>query len=164
MSELDLTALHGMHDVLRREAIGLTRSTFRPGHDPRRVLPWRLFKQSLRLHFAAEDRALWPPLRRRLARRPDRLTLLEALEAEHAALEEVIDVIDELHANPGIDAGIGGLRDLTDSLVTGLAGHLKHEEDGAFPLIRQVLTARQWGRFTDLHTWPAGLGHWDAAP
>ncbi|GAT64395.1 hemerythrin [Planomonospora sphaerica] len=164
MSELDLTALHGMHDALRREVVRLTRFAFRAGPDPRRVLRWRQFERSLRLHFAAEDRALWPPLRRSLAHRPDRLTLLEALEAEHTALEELIDVIDELHAHPGIDLGIGGLGDLTDSLVTGLTGHLEHEEDAVLPLIRQVLTARQWARFTRLHTRPTDLGHWDAAP
>lgn len=164
MSDLDLTALHGMHDALRREVIRLTRFTPRTNQDPRRVLRWRLFKQSLRLHFAAEDRALWPPLRRSLAHRPDCLTVLEALEAEHAALEELIDVIDRLHDHPGIDAGIGGLGDLTDSLVTGLTGHLEHEEDTALPLIRQVLTVRQWTSFTSLHTCPTGLGHRDATP
>ncbi|MBG0823564.1 hemerythrin domain-containing protein [Planomonospora sp. ID91781] len=123
---------------------------------------WRPFKQSLRLHFAAEDRALRPPLRRSLAHRLDLLTPLEVMEAEHAALEELIDVIDELPAHPDVDAAIGGLGDLTNSLVTGLTGHLKHE-DAALPLIRQVLTARQWARFTRLHTWPTGLGHGAAA-
>ncbi|WP_344862235.1 hypothetical protein [Planomonospora alba] len=135
MSELDLRALHGMHDMSRREVIRLTRFTFRTGQDSRCVLGRRLFKQSLRLHFAAEDRALRPPLHRSLAHRPDLLMPLEAMEAERAALEELIDVIDELHAHPGADAGIGGLGDLTNSLVTGLTGQLKHE-DAALPLIR----------------------------
>ncbi|MEV4116132.1 hemerythrin domain-containing protein [Nonomuraea sp. NPDC049695] len=162
MSELDMTAVYGMHDALRREVIQLSRLTVRLGQDPRRDLRWRRFKQSLRRHFAAEDQALWPPLRRSLAHRADRLTLLEALEAEHAALEELIDAIDELHADT--EAGLGGLGDLTDSLVTGLTGHLKHEEDTALPLIGQTLTARQWARFTRLHTRPAGLDRWSATP
>jgi hypothetical protein len=34
MSELDLTALYGMHDVLRREVIQLSRLTVRAGQDP----------------------------------------------------------------------------------------------------------------------------------
>jgi hypothetical protein len=66
------------------------------------------------------------------------------LEAEHVALEELIDAIDELHA----DAGLGGLGDLTDSLVPGLTGHLKHEEDAALRLIRRTLTARRWASFS----------------
>jgi iron-sulfur cluster repair protein YtfE (RIC family) len=163
MSELDMTVLYGMHDALRREVTQLTRLTVRVGQDPRRVPLWRLFRQSLRCHFAAEDQALWPPLRRTLAHRPDHLALLEALEAEHAALEELVDAIDELHADAGL-SGLGGLGDLTDSLVTGLTGHLKHEEDAALPLIRQALTARQWARFIHLHTRPTGLDRWSPTP
>ncbi|MEQ4724663.1 hemerythrin domain-containing protein [Nonomuraea sp. B19D2] len=149
MGELDVTAMYGMHEALRWEVTRLARLTVQVGHDPRRVLRWRLFKQSLRCHFAAEDEALWPPLRRAMAHRPEALTLLEAVEAEHAALDELIDAIDE--APTHADARPGGLGDLTDSLVTGLTGHLRHEEAAVLPLIRQALTPPQWAYFTHLH-------------
>ncbi|MQY07088.1 hemerythrin domain-containing protein [Actinomadura macrotermitis] len=74
--------------------------------------------------------ALWPALRETLADRPDELALLEAMEAEHAAVDEVIAVIGTALADPGAPLG-----DLIDSLYTGLNGHLKHEEDQTLPLI-----------------------------
>ena len=51
------------------------------------------FKQALRIHHTAEDRALWPPMRRALAGRPGDLALLEAMEAEHAGIDQLITTI-----------------------------------------------------------------------
>ncbi|QKG18708.1 hypothetical protein ACTIVE_0342 [Actinomadura verrucosospora] len=38
-----------------------------------------------------------------------------------------------------------------DALVTGLSGHLKHEEDQALPLIRAVAIPQQWAHFGQIH-------------
>lgn len=153
MSDLDLTAMYAMHDALRRELAHLDRITTRASPAARQVLAtavgWQLFKKALHIHHTAEDDALWPPLRENLAGSPDDLALLEAMEAEHAAIDPLIEAIDALHADP--DADPARLGDLVDSLAAGLAGHLKHEEDAALPLIQRTLTAEQWAHFGQVH-------------
>ncbi|MFF9869643.1 hemerythrin domain-containing protein [Streptomyces sp. NPDC013953] len=150
---IDLTVMWAMHDALRRELAHLDRITTAADRDTRRVLAtaagWRMFKQALHAHHSAEDDALWPALRRSLAGHPPELALLEALEAEHAAIRSVIEAIDAALADPQVAPA--QLGDLTDALTTGLAGHLTHEEGGALPLIQRVLTAEQWVRFGHVH-------------
>jgi quinol monooxygenase YgiN len=153
---LDLTAMYAMHHALRREAAHLARVTVRVGDDPGRILPaavgWQLFKQALRIHHTAEDRALWPPMRRALAGRPGDLALLEAMEAEHAGIDQLIATIDASITN--LDAV--RLGDLVDALVVGVCGHLDHEEQRALPLIQATVTAGQWQRFGHTHAELAG--------
>jgi hemerythrin-like domain-containing protein len=150
---LDMTAMYAMHDALRRELEHIARVTVRIDDDPRHVLRtavgWQLFKRSLRIHHGAEDAMLWPALRRQLADRPDDLVLLEAMEAEHAAIGQVIATVDELLTDPEADQV--RLGDLTDSLVTGVHGHLTHEEQAAVPLIERTLTTAQWAAFEQVH-------------
>jgi iron-sulfur cluster repair protein YtfE (RIC family) len=148
---LDLTTMHAVHGALRRELEQLARVAV--SDDPRHVLRtapgWQLFTRTLHSHHSAEDEVLWPALRRRLADRPDDLVALEALEAEHAALGEVVATIDALLADPPVDPF--RLGDLLDSLVTGLRGHLCHEEEAAIPLITTVLTPQRWADFERVH-------------
>ncbi|MFD1077396.1 hemerythrin domain-containing protein [Longispora fulva] len=149
----DLTLMGAMHDALRREAGRLAGVTARVDVDPRTVLRaavgWELLKTALRVHHSAEDEALWPALRRGLAGRPADLALLEVMEAEHDAIDQVVEAVDEALAGPEI--GSHHLGDLTDSLVTGLLGHLRHEEEQALPLIRAVITPGQWAYFGQVH-------------
>jgi iron-sulfur cluster repair protein YtfE (RIC family) len=153
MGDLDMTAMHVMHDALRRELEPLARVTVRIDDDPRIVLRtavgWQLFKTSLHAHHGAEDEALWPALRANLADRPDDLALLEVMEAEHGAVDEVIAAIDALLTDP--EASLDCLGDLVDSLAVGLTGHLKHEEDQTIPLIQAVATPQQWFHFGQVH-------------
>ncbi|GAA2418653.1 hemerythrin domain-containing protein [Nonomuraea africana] len=150
---LDLSVMYLMHDALRREAQHLARATARADRDPQTVLGttagWQLFKTALRVHHTAGNDVLWPGLRRSLAGRPGDLMPLEVLEAEHDAIEQVIDVIDAALAGP--EAGADQLGDLTDSLATGVIGHLRHEEDQTVPLILTVTTGGQWERFKQIH-------------
>ncbi|WP_426513572.1 hemerythrin domain-containing protein [Dactylosporangium sp. McL0621] len=153
---LDLTAMYAMHHALRRQAAHLARLTVRVGDDPGRIRPaaagWQLFKRALRIHHTAEDRALWPPMRRALAGRPGDLVLLEAMEAEHAGIDQLITTIDAAVA----DLDAVGLGDLVDALVVGVCGHLDHEERRALPLIQATVTAGQWQRFEHIHAALAG--------
>jgi len=103
----------------------------------------------LHVHHTAEDDALWPALRETLAQRPDELALLAAMEAEHAAIDEVIQAIETALTDPG--SGLDRLADLADSLVIGLNGHLKHEEDQALPLIQAFAAPQQWAHFGQVH-------------
>ncbi|MEU6899575.1 hemerythrin domain-containing protein [Streptomyces virginiae] len=150
---IDLTVMYAMHDALRRELAHLDRITTAADRDPRHVLPtaagWKLFKAALRAHHTAEDEALWPSLRQGLAGRPKDLALVEVMEVEHAAIEPVVRAIDDALADPGLGPLLPG--QLIDALTRGLAGHLEHEENGALPLIRQVLTAEQSARLCRAH-------------
>ena len=151
---LDMTTMYATHDALRRQAGHLARVTTRVDGDPRAVLRaaagWDLFRTRLHVHDTAEDQVLWPVLRRALAGSPADLTLLEAMEAEHAALGQVVEAIGAALAHAEI--GMDRLGDLTDSLVTGLTGHLRHEEDQLLPVIQAVITQERWAHFEQIHT------------
>ncbi|QDQ15455.1 hemerythrin domain-containing protein [Streptomyces spectabilis] len=149
---LDMTVTYAMHHALRRELRLLAQATTRAGPDPRDVLRtagWQLFRTALHAHHSAEDDALWPSLRQALRSHPLSLTRLEAIEAEHAALARLLETIDQALADP--DAGLDLCGELTGSLVTGLRGHLHHEEEAVFPLVQSVLSEEQWEQFGRVH-------------
>lgn len=147
--KLDMTAMHAAHDALRRELEFLARATARIDDDPRRILGtaigWELLKKSLHLHHTAEDEGLWPAMREAAADHPDDLALPAAMQAEHEAIDPLIDAIDAALADR--EAGSQRLGDLTGALAVGLTGHLKHEEDEALPLIQAIVTEQQWQHF-----------------
>ncbi|WP_030683107.1 hemerythrin domain-containing protein [Streptomyces sp. NRRL B-1347] len=150
--QFDMTVTYAMHNALRRELRLLDRATVRAGPDPRNVLRtagWQLFRRALHAHHSAEDDALWPALRQALHGRPLSLVRLEAIEVEHAALARLLEAIDQALADP--DAGLPLFGELTGSLVTGLRGHLRHEEEAVFPLVQAVLSKEQWERFGRVH-------------
>lgn len=148
-SRLDMTAMYAAHDALRRELELLARTAARVDDDPRRILGtavgWELFKKSLHVHHTAEDEALWPAMREAAADHPDDLALLAAMEAEHEAIDPLIEAVDAALADR--ESGPQRLGDLTDALAVGLTGHLKHEEDEALPLIQAIVTEQQWQHF-----------------
>ncbi|MEW1914859.1 hemerythrin domain-containing protein [Kitasatospora sp. NPDC085895] len=150
---LDMTVTRTVHNALRRElrhlahAVAHHRPAARP--DLRSAPGWHLFITALHVHQSAEDDALWPPLRRALAGRPLDLTRVEAIEAEHRALSALVDSITEVRTDT--EAGPGLLLDLTASLITGLDGHLDHEESAVLPLAQALLTQDQWDDFERAH-------------
>jgi iron-sulfur cluster repair protein YtfE (RIC family) len=145
-SKLDMTMMYAAHDALRQDLELLARTAARVDDDPRRILGaavgWELLKKSLHLHHTAEDEALWPVLREAAADRPDDLALLAAVEAEHQAVDPLLEAIDAAPADR--ESGPQRLGDVTDALAAALTGHLKHEEDEALPLIQALLTEEQW--------------------
>jgi hypothetical protein len=158
--KLDMTMMYAMHDALRRELVRIARITARADDDPRHILSaaagWEMFKTYLRVHHTAEDVAVWPAMQRVLADRPDDLVLLDAMEAEHAAIDPLLEAIDAALADR--DAGPERLGGLVDGLVTGLTGHLTHEETQALPLIDATLTEQEWQRFGAQHGNRIGAG------
>ncbi|HTF09601.1 MAG TPA: hemerythrin domain-containing protein [Asanoa sp.] len=149
MSNLDMTAMYAAHAALRRDLELIARTTSRVDDDPRRILRaaagWTLFKKALDLHHTAEDEALWPQMRATAADRPDDLALLDAMEAEHDAIDPLVEAIDAAVADQ--DAGPGRLGGLTDALAACLSGHLRHEEAEALPLMQEIATEQQWQHF-----------------
>jgi hemerythrin-like domain-containing protein len=150
---LDMTLMYAMHSALRRELEYIARITAGTDDDPRRILAsaagWATFKKALHVHHSTEDDALWPVMRQARAGRPDDLALLAAMEAEHAAIDPLIEAIDAALADR--DTGPGQLGDRTDALAAALRGHLKHEEDQALPLIQATVTPQQWQHFGAVH-------------
>ncbi|MFE4631986.1 hemerythrin domain-containing protein [Streptomyces sp. NPDC056773] len=148
-----MTVTYAMHNALRRELHCLARATARTDPDPRNVLRtalgWKLFRSALHAHQTAEDDVLWPSLRQALHGRPLSLARLEAIEAEHAALARLLEEIDRALADP--DAGPDLFGELSSSLVTGLRGHLRHEEEAVFPVVQAILSEEQWERFERAH-------------
>jgi hemerythrin-like domain-containing protein len=151
--KLDMTMMLAIHDALRRELERIARVTARADDDPRRVLRtaagWGMFKDFLRVHHTSEDIALWPVMRRLLAGHPDDLALLDAMEAEHAVIDPLLAVVDDALLDR--DHGADRLGGLVDALVTGLSGHLRHEEAEGLALIDATLTGEQWSDFAKVH-------------
>jgi iron-sulfur cluster repair protein YtfE (RIC family) len=92
---LDMTYMYVFHDALRRDLERIARFTARGSDDPSRMLRsaagWEMFKKYLRIHHQAEDDAVWPVMYQVLADRPDDLALLDAMEAEHGAIDPLLD-------------------------------------------------------------------------
>jgi hypothetical protein len=132
--EIDMTIMYAFHDALRRDLD-------RVGQMEHRSDGWDLFETLLRVHHTAEDDALWPVVRERVAGRADRLALLDEMAAEHAALEPLLDLVDDAwdHGATAPEA--------TADLSAKLREHLSHEERAALPLIDETLTVEQWMHF-----------------
>jgi hypothetical protein len=110
---------------------------------------WQMFKDYLHVHHGCEDDVLWPAMEKTLSDRPDDLALLAALEAEHAAIDPLLDAIDATLANT--TSPTERLSDLTDALATTLNAHLRHEEGEGLALIDATVTDEQWQDFGQEH-------------
>ncbi|MCF2527963.1 hemerythrin domain-containing protein [Yinghuangia soli] len=150
----DMTMMFAIHDALRRELEQILRITERADDDPRHILHaaagWELFKHYLHIHHGAEDDVLWPAVTEALADRPDDLAVIEAMEAEHAAVDPGIAFFDAAIADPSTRPE--KLAAIADRLHSGLGGHLRHEEDEALAIIDDVATPGLLARFGAEHT------------
>lgn len=138
--EVDFTMMYAAHDAFARH---LDRIADLLGHgDSRVVAAWEMFAKQLHTHHTAEDESLWPVLRAAIAS-PAELAVLEAMEAEHAQLDPAVNRIQaQLTAGHGSDAA-----DSVRELATGLARHMRHEENDALPLIDAYLGKAGWAAF-----------------
>jgi hemerythrin-like domain-containing protein len=145
----DMTMMYVMHDALRRELERIARVTARPDDDPTHVLRtaagWEMFKSYLHVHHTAEDDLLWPPMRTALADDSDGVAVLDAMEAEHSAIDPLLAAIDAALADR--HAGPQRLGELTDALATALRTHLDHEEAEGLALIDATVTGERWEAF-----------------
>lgn len=145
--EADLTIMLAAHAAFRRDVARLARATAATASlsDPtgRAAVNagWETFKRQLHLHHTAEDTLIWPALRQRLAHSEHAQSVLDAMEAEHATIDPLLDAVDEVFGQAGQP---GHLADVTDALTTSLTSHLEHEERDGLPLIAVALTAAEW--------------------
>jgi hemerythrin-like domain-containing protein len=151
--KLDMTMMLTVHDAFRRELARIAKITAQTDDDPKHILTaaigWQMFKKYLRIHHTSEDDAVWGPMEQKLAGRPADLALLAAMEAEHAAIDPLLNAIDLALGDR--DQGPERLGGLVDQLVTNLGGHLKHEESEGLALIDSTLNQEQWANFGALH-------------
>lgn len=150
---LDMTMMLAIHSALRRELERIARITARTDDDPAHILRtaagWEMFKAYLQVHHTTEDDLAWPVMYAALADRPSEIALLDAMEAEHAAIDPLLAGIDAALADR--ESGPERLGGLVDALVTGLGGHLRHEEDETLTLIDATMTEEQWTAFGQAH-------------
>jgi hypothetical protein len=128
------TLMNAQHDAFRRDLDGLLATS--AGRSAVRAR-WAVLRDQLRFHHTAEDTAMWPPVRAKLAGDPAGLALMDAMQDEHKLINPLPAAIDDTLAT-----GAGGtrLRSLLSQLRTTLASHLAHEETDALPLISKVMT------------------------
>jgi len=99
----------------------------------------------LHAHHAAEDALLWPLLR---ARAPERAALLERMEAQHAAVDEVTlaasRALDAYSATP-TEESARSLAAAIRRLAVELDAHLVEEERETLPLAAVTVSQDEWG-------------------
>ncbi|MFE0427659.1 hemerythrin domain-containing protein [Streptomyces sp. NPDC058953] len=156
-SGVDLTMMYAIHRALRRD-LGLLTAARRRDPDAFRT-GWRLFTRYLTIHHIAEDEALWPVLRTKLADRAGELALLRAMEAEHVRLDQVVAKVEEaLDGGAGAADGDGVVpAELMEDVAACLTDHLDHEEARALPLLESLLTAAEWRGFVSGQRRSVGL-------
>jgi iron-sulfur cluster repair protein YtfE (RIC family) len=140
---VDFTLMYAAHDAFHRDLRRLA-AAVEAGQTAETAVRagWATFKNQLRVHHAAEDTSLWPPLRQKVTR-PDETAVLDAMEAEHARIDPLLAQVDASLAA----AGLAGLAENADALAESLAAHMKHEEDQALPLVEAHLGPGGWAAF-----------------
>jgi Hemerythrin HHE cation binding domain len=148
--KLDMTMMLAIHNAFRRDLEQIGRVAEGRGDSRlQTALGWELFKKFLLVHHQSEDDALWPTLRARVAEQPARVALVDALEAEHAAIDPLLVAVDAALTDPaGANRQVG---DLVDELATALNAHLAHEESDGLALVDAALTAEEWQHFSLVH-------------
>jgi iron-sulfur cluster repair protein YtfE (RIC family) len=141
---IDFTMMYVTHDALRRDLGRLTSAAAAgTARSPAVRAGWENFKAQLHVHHTVEDDDLWPRLYRAVADRPDAVTLLQEMEAEHAVLDPLLAAVDEALAGRPNQP----LASRLEGLAAALDAHLTHEEERALPLIQSVLTLEDWRGF-----------------
>ena len=147
---LDMTTMFTIHDAFRRNLVEIARVA---DHDdsPRlqSQLGWELFKKFLVVHHQTEDDVVWPVLRTHMKDDPDRVAVVDELEAEHSAIEPWFIAIDAALGYQ--DENGSPLADFVTELATRVTAHLAHEESDGLALIDEFLTPEEWQAFAREH-------------
>jgi hemerythrin-like domain-containing protein len=148
---VDLTAMYVMHRAFRRDVDAFAEVVPTVAVDDRarwaRLGPrFDLFASVLHKHHHGEDVAMWPLLVERGADP----TILDALEAEHAGIDPLLDSARADLRALAAGTGDAGTRDrlaaTTSRLRDELGAHLAHEELDGMTLVQAHLTQEDWER------------------
>jgi hemerythrin HHE cation binding domain-containing protein len=152
-SRLDFLMMYAVHDAFRREAGRLAAAADRGGDLRAFRAAWKSFTYYLTIHHTAEDKALWPPVRRKVGADAAKAALLDEMEAEHAALDPLMASVEAHLASGDRDA----LRGAVAELGTVLDAHLRNEELKGLPLVDEVLTVKEWDDFGESQRTAVGV-------
>jgi Hemerythrin HHE cation binding domain len=146
---VDLTMMYAMHDALRRDAARLVvDSTDARVTGAIMRNRWAVLTEHLHHHHTGEDTGIWPLLRPHLAADPNALAALDALEAQHAAIDDTVAEVEQaVAAQPGGREARAVLHEHLRRFAELLERHLVDEERDALPLIRRHVTETQWRAF-----------------
>jgi hypothetical protein len=150
---LDMTTMFTIHDAFRRNLVEIARVAAEAERGgPLRLqsqLGWDLFKKFLLVHHQTEDDVVWPVLRSHVKDDPDRVAVVDELEAEHSAIEPLFTAIGSASGNQ--DETGSPLVDYVGELTTRLTAHLAHEESDGLALIDEFLAPEEWQTFAREH-------------
>ncbi len=161
---VDLTNMYVMHHAFRRDLADFVSAVeAAPVGDRLRweALRWRwtLFASVLHSHHSAEDAGLWPLLVQRVSgRHDDARSVLDAMQAEHARIDPVLEECTEGFTRLAEGSTEQVRQALNRSLaatVELLDAHLGHEERDAMALVQRYLTPADWARVEKEHFRPA---------
>jgi hemerythrin-like domain-containing protein len=153
-TKLDLLMMYVAHDAFRRDLARLIAAADSRTGDPAAFRHgWATFENYLTIHHTAEDKSLWPPLRAKVGADPDRIALVDAMEAEHAVLDPMMESVDRQLAS----GDTSQLRATMEEMGAALTAHLEHEEDEGLKLVDAVLTEKEWEAFGDEQRRAVGL-------
>lgn len=146
---VDMTMMYVMHHAFRRDLDALTAATWATPPHARSTWQalarrWRLFAWALHHHHTGEDRGYWPLLAQRVAAAD--LATLEAMAAEHIALDPVLDDCEAGFERMASDPSTEGRDELVRCLASATVSldlHLAHEETDAIPLLQAHITPEE---------------------
>jgi len=141
--QIDFTMNTNMHSAFKRETCRLRDSLVGIDlSDAQRVSGlrrrYRFFSTTLHAHHEGEDTYLWPPAQERAT--PAEKVVLQAMTAEHIALQDTLNHLDEGMGSLGPGADTAALGGHFDELLAVLNGHCAHEERDGVPIVQKYLT------------------------
>ncbi len=161
---VDMTIMYAMHHAFRRDLAAFAEAvagtpigdgaTWRALHDR-----WRWFARFLHAHHTGEDSGLWPVLLEKVDQAGDAAgrAVLEAMEAEHAEIDPLLEACGEgfarLAGRPNDDVRAA----LEVRLVAArerLGRHLDHEERDALAIMQRHVTQADWLKIDAEHFKP----------
>jgi iron-sulfur cluster repair protein YtfE (RIC family) len=139
-----LIAMQAAHDAFRRDLERMARvatpANLRdPGRRQSILNGWAVFENQLLIHHKHEDRFLWPRLRQRMGGSAAAMSTLDAMDAEHALIDPLLEAVNHSFAHDGEGAG-----EIIEEMTDKLGGHLGHEEREAMPMIGEALSDAEW--------------------
>ncbi|MGY1754835.1 nitroreductase/quinone reductase family protein [Blastococcus sp. SYSU D01042] len=148
---VDIAPMYLMHRAFRRDLDAFARAV--PAVPPSDAARWArlarrfaFFGSVLHKHHRGEDVALWPLL----AERGADPAVLDALQAEHAAIDPLLDAASDdlgtLAAGDADAATRDRLAATVERLRDLLGAHLGHEERDGMALVQQHLAPADWER------------------
>ena len=154
---VDMMMMYVMHHGFRRDLAAFAEAArATPVHDrlawQALAERWDLFSEVLHHHHSGEDAGLWPLLMERTD--PEGREVLEAMEAEHAEIDPVLQACAAGFARLSTHADEDARAALAVRLCAAkesLGRHLRHEETEAIEIIQRVMTHEEWERLEEEH-------------